>query len=367
MDVACFRLKLSHIMGGVVFLVFISHWKKLIIDRQLIIFSVLLSLSILVSSAFSVYPLKSALYSLVWLFTFVVYFIFPLNLMRVYEPFQLTRICLYAYGLLGSYALLQVIFSVAGIILPFSVQTLIYVRGSAFAQEPSFYAMYAIPIVSFLNVRFLLIRGFEKKMINQDLYPSKLASWPRDEFKAPNLEVHKRHSINAILRVHLGIFRSRKRMIIFTIASNLFLLASTSSTAILSYFVLFSLFLLIKVKEGAQFYTAYLRRNMLKLFCVVMGLLLVSYPVLADFMKVSFFKFLFIGLEIDSFQVRWNGILNAISVFLDYPLFGVGLGSAGSYLYGQTFFPHYLGSIEDIDRVTLEAFDPTNVLTELLS
>jgi hypothetical protein len=308
-EVGPFRLKLSHLTGVAVFLLFAAHYKEWLLPKRYTLPALGLFFSILISALGSVCVVKSATYSLVWVFTFVVYFLFPFNLMHWFEPRLLIRLFLAAYCTLGLYALSQVLFSFMGIQLPFSVQTLIYVRGSAFAQEPSFYALYAIPLVTFLNARTLLQSTSLKEK---------------------------------------GVM----------IASNLFLLASTSTTAILGYLLFPIILLCIHPRLGKKGFT---------LLALPFSMLLVLYPFLAGFFKASFFKFVTIGLDIDSFEVRWAGILHAIEVFFTFPFLGSGLGSAGSYLYGQIYSPAYSGQLEGIDPLVLEHFDPTNVFTEILA
>ncbi len=308
-EVGSFRLKLSHITGLAVFLLFAAHYKEWLFPKRYALPALGLFLSILLSAVGSVCVVKSATYSLVWIFTFLVYFLFPFNLMRWFDPRLLIHLFVAAYCALGLYALSQVLFSLMGIQLPFSVQTLIYVRGSAFAQEPSFYALYALPLVTFLNVRFLLQSTSLKEK---------------------------------------GVM----------VASNLFLLASTSTTALLGYLLFPIVLLCVHPRLGKKGFA---------ILCLPFSILLALYPFLADFFKASFFKFVTIGLDIDSFEVRWSGILHAIEVFRTFPFLGSGLGSAGSYIYGQTYAPAYSGQLEGIDPLVLEHFDPTNVFTEILA
>jgi O-antigen ligase len=53
-------------------------------------------------------------------------------------------------------------------------------------------------------------------------------------------------------------------------------------------------------------------------------------------------------------------------VFLEYPIFGIGLGGVGPHLHKEQFFPKYSGQIGDIDRLLIENFEPSNLLTEIL-
>ena len=93
-----------------------------------------------------------------------------------------------SFFFIGAYAFMQFFFSLFGVDLPFTTQKLIFARGSAFALEPSFYALYAIPFVAYLNAKAFFSPTMKK--------------WP-------------------------------------VFIANLFLLISTTTTAFVSYFVLF--------------------------------------------------------------------------------------------------------------------------------
>jgi O-antigen ligase len=64
-----------------------------------------------------------------------------------------------------------------------------------------------------------------------------------------------------------------------------------------------------------------------------------------------------------SFRARWEGIVSCWKIFLEYPLFGIGVGGVGPYLYKKnSLYDNALITLTDV-----ETYDPTNVLPEVLA
>lgn len=299
-----FQLKLTHIVGCITCLLTFFATKKLLLERNLFLGFLWILSSILISSAFSLLPYRSISYGLIFIFVFVVFFVLPINLMLLCEEQKLIKLYIGAYFLIGSYAALQFFASLLGIVMPFSVQQLVFTRGSGFSHEPSFYALYAIPIVSFMNARGLLL-------------PTKKCS---------------------------------------LFFANLFLLVSTSTTALLSYMVFFAIMMFFKQ----------CRKKLLRatgIFVVCFGL---SGMLFFDFFKTTFFKFFFLGLHHESFTDRLKGIISSVRIFWQSPFFGTGLGGVAPDLYKEEFFPHYDGPLVSMARLEIDTYEPTNVCTEIL-
>lgn len=307
-DISIFKLKLTHIIGLFTLLFIVSIRRRLFLQRNVFLCFSLIFLSMVISSVFSVHSTRSLAYSFVWIFVFFAYFLSAVNLMQGLEENKLLKAYLASYYLIGSYAAAQFFCSIFGVILPFSVQNVIFVRGSGFAHEASFYALYAIPIVSFINSQWLFS---PKKSIG-------------------------------VLQV---------------IFANLFLIVSTSTTALLSYLVFF----------GIAFCVSSLKAKLIRWFSsIAIGFALVCCAFYEMF-KHTFLKFFYAGLVHESFQDRLKGITSAMKLFFQYPLFGVGLGGVGPYLALQRFCPAYTGEVTDAECVGLEPYNPTNVCTEILA
>ncbi len=327
-DIGFFKLKLPHLVGFSMLALLALFQRGIFLERRYFFCFIGILASVLFSSLFSCCFHRSFVYSAVWVFTFFSYFLTPVNLIKFLEENKLIRIYLASYFVIGSYAVLQFLSSMVGIILPFSVQQMIFVRGSGFAHEPSFYALYAIPFVVFLNSRWLLTKVYEEKS------GQKCFSLP---FGYKGL-----------------------------IYANLCLLASTSTTAVLSYLVFFVVILLIKKSAINRLFFSGLRRKLLKLSMLFSLCFVGCACVFFELFKKTFLKFFFVGILHESFQDRFEGIVSAVNVFLKYPLFGVGLGGIGPYLYLNEYSPDFQGQITEINRLLIHHFEATNVFTEIL-
>ena len=82
----------------------------------------------------------------------------------------------------------------------------------------------------------------------------------------------------------------------------------------------------------------------------------------SELFRKTFLKYFYYGFTIRSFDDRLNGILSSINIFLEYPLFGLGLGGVGPRVYHKECG----GDAEQMDRYMLNGWEPTNVLSEIL-
>ena len=186
-EIGSLQLKLPQLVGLLLFCIFFSC-RKVVVEKKLFFCFLLIFSSMLISSFKSLAFSRSLVYSVIYVFSFCAYFLVPFNLMYFGNEIRLLQYYVWSFFFIGAYAFLQFFFSVFGVELPFTTQKLIFARGSAFALEPSFYALYAIPFVAYLNAKFLLSPSMKR--------------WP-------------------------------------VLVANLFLLISTTTTAFVSYFVFF--------------------------------------------------------------------------------------------------------------------------------
>jgi hypothetical protein len=271
--------------------------------------------TILASWILSPYPARCAFYFGWFILTLLCYVWLPYCMMKLWDPDRIFRIYQISFICVGLYGALQFVLSLVGIYDPFASQIVgEIVRPNAFCFEPSFYALYMTPYVFFYNTRFVLS-------------PVK-------------------RSIFALLGV------------------NVLYWISTSTTVFFAYGLFFSLLFFIPAVNY---------RRLVKLlfsFCLLVGALLVLFPIM---FKHFFFKFFYSGwIAHHSFYERWMGIENGWKIFLQNPLFGVGLGGYPCYLMeaflkGDNSFVFWGDSFR-LGEVTnpLKMFEAMNVLTEVL-
>ena len=321
-DIGVLKLKLSHVVGLLTFVFITVAHRGIHIEKRFFLCFVGIFISILISSLCSPWVVRGCAYSVIWVFTFFSFFVIPFNMMQFFDENKLIQIYIATFLIIGSYAALQFFSSFAGIVLPFSVQKVIFVRGSGMALEPSFYALYAIPFVTFLNSRWLLSRAYIDRT-------------PRTSFKS-------------------------------VFFANLFLLVSTATSAFISYFVFLFVAFCLRMNPRNQKHFSGIRKKILKATMGFFGFFALMSCLFFELFKRTFLKFFYYGLNHESFIDRFKGITGSFNLFLEHPFFGVGLGGVGPSLFQERFFPGYDGQITELDRVMLENFEPTNVVTEIL-
>lgn len=269
----------------------------------------------LVSSLFGFHTSRSLGYVMVFLFTFLGYFYLPSLLIREMGPKKILPMYFVSFVLIGLYGFSQVLFSKVGLILPFVTQYAAHMaRGQGLCYEPSYYALYMTAFVMFFNA--------------------------------------------------MRLYRTDKPIGWFSfLGVNLLLIASTSTGVIFSYPLFIFLYLLTAfVPCTKRHVTAVFKRTfvMFVFFITLMLGLLVLFP--EDFL-ITFYKFFDLGFTKHwSITIRFQGIVNALSVFFDHMFFGVGVGGVGPYLFDQF---HHGAIAEGLTEV--EIYDPTNAATELLA
>jgi len=209
----------------------------------------------LISSFNSLVVFRSLIYSLIYLFSFCVYFLVPFNLMYFGDEEKTLKYYVRSFFFIGAYAFMQFFFSIFGVELPFTTQKLIFARGSAFALEPSFYALYAIPFVSYLNAKLLLTSSVKKS-------PALIA--------------------------------------------NFFLFISTTTTAFVSYFVFFLVLFFFPRYRSLDACFSESRKKLLKMTALCGGAFLLSIAVFSELYRKTFLKFFYVGMAHESFFTRFS-------------------------------------------------------------
>lgn len=323
-NVGDYHLRINNLIAFSLVLIFALKFRQELfeIDRRLVFAFALLTSSIVLSLLFSSYKGRALLYLGWYLFTVVGYFLLPYFLIKNGDENKFLKLYFASFLLVGAYALLQFTFSLLGYADPFANQRIIgsLVRPNAFAYEPSYYALYMTPFVMLCNFQYLTA--------------------PSQPF---------------------FIFRRwRLGHIIFI---NALFLISTSTSTLFAYAIFFLLLLFSPF-----------RRHFVKaivLFSLFLFLGLVSFPYM---MKSFYLKFFFNGfMTHHSFFERWAGIEYAWKVFLDHPIFGVGLGGFPSYfmdswsigiLDASWIYPE---GISYFFSNPAKCFEAMNVTTEVLA
>lgn len=251
-----------------------------------------------------------------WTFIFLGYIVLPWLIVSSFPLKRILEIYSFSFLAVAGYALLQFAVSLFGIHDPFASQHFLGIsRPNAFSYEPSYYALYLTPFMVITNLKYLMNRG---------------SKW-------------------TVLFVN-----------------GAYLLSMTTS-AVLGYIAFGGVALIFAKKE--------LKRKLLgffgKLTLAIVGLALIFPSV----WKHLVMKFAFEGLSHHSFYERWVGIVNCYRMFIEFPLFGVGLGAIPSTLFEawasqshayQFLYPYRLSSAVATLNNPLKLFEPTNVFFEIL-
>jgi O-antigen ligase len=318
MVITIFKPKISQIMAVLLLSYLCLSFRRMTLPRSILYPSTWLLLSMLVSALLSAHPLRCCIYAGGYIFNFIFYFLIPVNLFRFFDSKTILRTYSLAFSCLGFYAISQLALSWLGIYDPLATQRIgTIARGQGWTYEPSYYALYITAYVMFRNA---------------------LAIFGSEEF-----------SLKKALKL-LGI--------------NTFLLASTSTGVIFSYPVFFFVCLGMVLQRPIRRLASYARKRILKFVAICCALGGILSWLFWEHFVMSFFKFFYFGfMTHGSFVARWEGIVSCFRLFKEHPLFGVGVGGVGPYLFAKN-------SWYDTSPVTLqevESFDPTNVFTEILA
>ena len=246
------------------------------------------------------------------IFHFIFYFLTSYTLFYFLSSSTILQIYLNTFFLMGFYALVQFLFSTLGIILPGVTQFIFHVaRGQAFAYEPSFYALYMTPFMVIQTTQFIL-------------------SPPE------------------------------KRNLSHLICAHLFFLISTSTGCFFSYLIYFSQLILLKYHK---IITINLKKHLLKSSVIFISIFYLLWSLNHQLITHGLLKFFFSKHLHSSLAIRWQGMIDYWNIFLEYPLFGVGLGSGPFYLAQQKL----ASSVDLLDPAIVAHYSPTNILTEIFA
>ncbi len=289
----------------------------------------LLSLSLLASCLVSEGRERSLLFFGWYGLTLVGYFLLPYLLLFCFPERRVMKLYLLSFVLVGVYGLLQFALSLIGVHDPFASQTFGagWSRPSSFAYEPSYLALYMTPFVVLACGFFLLKRGGD-----------------------------------FILFRRMGL----KELLLCLL---LYLSSFTTTTFFALVFFIALSFCLPTTRLFSSAYRARLRFSVaFALSCLALAL------GLPGFSRDIFFKFFSSEFWTHhSFYERWIGIENSFQLFLERPLFGVGLGNIPVHLFNawreqdSRFF--FLFNEDEFANAAnpIKFFEPMNVATEILA
>lgn len=307
---------------GLLIILLLSNRFRIIEKKVFVCFLWILS-SFIISAFFSTQFLRSIGSAGAGLFTYVCFFLVPLNVMLLLDREKVIKWYFLSFAVVGLHALAQFLLSFFHVYDPLVMQragVTTIARGQSWTYEPSYYALFAIPFVMCLNARYLL--------------------------KEEGLKFWK------------------------VLGANLLLLASTSTGAFFSYFIFFLVCFFLSFFCFVKRHFPYLRVRAGK-FLIGFCLFFCSAGVFfLEMFQHTFYKFFYLGLLSHwSFQERWDRIVEGWEMFCASPLFGIGLRGPEKYSYLMAHFDNLdvslYGPINA--REMYHAYTPSNVLVEVLS
>ncbi len=314
-----FKPKIGNLIAVFFFGYFCITFKRMVFPRALFYPFLWLLLAQCISAFFSVHMARSCGYIGIYLFNFIFYFLLPLNLFQVFEAAKILKTYSMAFCCVGLYAVFQVVFSIFGLFDRFALQRLgDLARGQAWTYEPSFYALYITAYVMFKNAAAIL------KMNNK-------LSWK---------EITKLFGINCML------------------------IASTSTGIIFSYPIFCAVTCWLSLWKPLRASLTFVKWRILKFIAVCCACCAMLSLLFWDMARDSLFKLFYFGfLNHGSFNIRWSGVVACWNIFLEYPIFGIGIGGVGPYYFIKSAYY----DIVPLTLTEVEMYDPTNVFTEVLA
>ncbi len=317
LNVGGFTLRLNNLIGLALLALLVCRVKPkaLKISRGFSIILIALTLSILSSWALTPYKARCTLFLGWYSLTLLLYVYLPYLLITLLDKERVLNLYFASFVCVGLYACLQLALSFVGVHDPFVRQQITsgIARPSAFAYEPSFYALYMTPFVVWVNFTYL---------------------------------TERRYTLLQVVGVNA-----------------LFLISTTTASfvALLIFCLLF------------PFFSSSWRRYSKFLLGIATAFLLL-FLLSPWFAQTFFFKFFNANfLSHGSFLERWIGIKNGWHLFLSHPLFGVGLGGYPLALFeaylqgeGQYIFLYQRALIPVVSQ-PLKLFEPMNVTVEYLA
>lgn len=311
--VGIFKPRLNHLIALVLLGSVFFVRKKLIFDKKILFPFLWILGSMVISALISISPLRSFGYVNVYLFSFVCYFIIPFNLVVQEDSQKILKIYWTSFVCIGLYAALQVAISFFGIYDPFATQTAGTIsRAQGWSYEPSYYALYMTAFVMFYN------------------------GW-------------------VIFHPHGSYLRKKWALLL---GINLLLIISTSTGVIFSY----PCFLLLALFFKTFSFTTCVKRRVLSLASMLLGVFCLIAVALNDLFLNTFYKFFYKGFaEHWSFNIRWASFVQCWDLFLEHPIFGLGVGGVGPYIYQKSY-----GALPEMLQ-EYEFYEPSLVSTEVLA
>ena len=313
--VGIFKPRISHVVSLILLLFFFKIKKMISVDKALFSPFLLLFISISISCLFSADSLRSIGYLLVFSFNFVCYFLLPYNFFMIFEKKRVLKIYFSSFIVIGLFAVLQLVFSLKGVILPFVTQYANdMARGQGWSYEPSFYALYMTSFVMFYN--------------------------------------------------GLVLYKTDRRVNWFYFAVvNVFLIASTSTGIIFSYPIFALCYLISGYSCVTREYVRKVKRKTAQILVFFLGSMALIWFILPVQFVTTFYKFFNLGFTKHwSITIRWKGALDCLEIFMNNPLFGVGIGGVGPYLYSA-----FENGSKAVTLKEIELYDPTMVFPEILA
>lgn len=311
--VVIFKIRVNLFIGLLTVVLFFIRYRVLRIDRDFLAVALGCLGSMLLSALFGYFLAACAFFILLFVFNYLVFFVFPVNLFRVFEDSSwIIKLYFFSFIAVGCFATAQIIFSIFGVTLPGVTQHISAIkRGQGFSYEPSYYALYMTPFAMFQTVKFFLQDKKERKL------------WK-------------------------------------VLGANILLLVSTSTGCLFSYIALVLCLGIFKVAKIIR------NVSLTKIFwrsLAVLGAFFTSvWFVYPSLISSGFLKFFWHGVIYHwSFQDRWQGIVRYWNIFLDHPILGTGLGGATTYNAIKEGL-----SISSTDPMILEQGIAMNVTTEIL-
>lgn len=309
-----FKPRVNHIIALLLVGFLFKVKRHFYLDKVIILPTILLMISMACSAILGEHFYRSLGYFTIFCFSFICYFLVPYHLFIFFDRKRILKIYWASFLTIGTYAILQILFSIKGIVLPFVYQygkTL--ARGQGWNYEPSYYALYMTSFVMFYNAKELF-------SVNK-----KINWW-------------------------------------FFSVVNFFLIASTSTGVIFSYPIFALLYLSAGYMPITKQYIEKVKTRVLQIFAFFFGSMATFWILFPQEFVVTFYKFFNLGFNKHwSVVMRWKGMVKCLIVFKEHPIFGVGIGGVGPYLY------KVLENREATNLVEMEKYDPTNVFTEVLA
>jgi O-antigen ligase len=306
--------------------------KALLVPRFIWTSLTLLSFSLLISSIISPFQRRCAIFFVMYGMTILCYFFLPYFFLKYYSAERVFRLYFLSFLCVGGYAFFQLFFSFFGILDPFALQHIAgrLVRPHALSYEPSFYALYMTPFVMMLNLHFIIDRS--KRFF-----------------------LFKKVGVKELALVN-GLY-----------------LLSTTTSSFFAYFVFFVVAFSLFTFSYARSFFIGARSALIKFGVCIASLTLLFALLFPGFAKTYFLKFFLQGfMKHASFLERWVGMKNAWHLFLQHPIFGVGLGAYPEVLYKSWVmqdqnFTQLNGAEILLADNPLKFFEPSNLATEVLA